>query len=142
MDDLGLWNRSLCSEKFSLTIRQQPITYGCTDNIACNYDVDALIDDEACFCSMHVANTVVTAHQDAVIPTLATSILSLHDDGSCDHGCCPGPGCCDQGLAVGIESMPRFEPTDINLDGCVQLNDLLDLLSAYGDCGAEESMWQ
>ena len=30
---------------------------------------------------------------------------------------------------------------DINLDGCVQLNDLLDLLSAYGDCGAEESPW-
>jgi len=30
---------------------------------------------------------------------------------------------------------------DINLDGCVQLNDLLDLLSAYGDCGAEESAW-
>ena len=30
---------------------------------------------------------------------------------------------------------------DINLDGCVQLNDLLDLLSAYGDCGAEETPW-
>ena len=33
-------------------------------------------------------------------------------------------------------------PADINFDGCVQLNDLLDLLSAYGDCGAEESAWQ
>jgi uncharacterized protein (TIGR02145 family) len=33
-------------------------------------------------------------------------------------------------------------PADINLDGCVQLNDLLDLLSAYGDCGAEEAPWQ
>ena len=31
---------------------------------------------------------------------------------------------------------------DINNDGCVQLNDLLDLLSAYGNCGAEESPWQ
>ena len=31
---------------------------------------------------------------------------------------------------------------DINNDGCVQLNDLLDLLTAYGDCGAEESPWQ
>ena len=29
-------------------------------------------------------------------------------------------------------------PADTNLDGCVQLNDLLDVLSAYGDCGAEE----
>ena len=33
-------------------------------------------------------------------------------------------------------------PSDSNFDGCVQLNDLLDLLSAYGDCGAEESPWQ
>ena len=30
---------------------------------------------------------------------------------------------------------------DINNDGCVQLNDLLDLLSAYGDCGVEEAPW-
>ena len=33
-------------------------------------------------------------------------------------------------------------PADINLDGCVQLNDLLDLLTAYGDCGGEEPPWQ
>ncbi len=33
-------------------------------------------------------------------------------------------------------------PSDSNFDGCVQLNDLLDLLSAYGDCGVEESPWQ
>ena len=33
-------------------------------------------------------------------------------------------------------------PSDSNFDGCVELNDLLDLLSAYGDCGAEESPWQ
>ena len=31
---------------------------------------------------------------------------------------------------------------DTNLDGCVQLNDLLDLLSAYGNCAADESVWQ
>jgi len=31
---------------------------------------------------------------------------------------------------------------DINNDGCVQLGDLLDLLSAYGDCGAGVSPWQ
>ena len=33
-------------------------------------------------------------------------------------------------------------PSDSNFDGCVQLNDLLDLLSAYGNCTAEESPWQ
>ena len=30
-------------------------------------------------------------------------------------------------------------PADINLDGCVQLGDLLDLLTAYGDCGVASS---
>ena len=32
-------------------------------------------------------------------------------------------------------------PADTNLDGCVQLNDLLDVLSAYGDCGTEDAPW-
>ena len=66
------------------------------------------------------------------------------DDGSCDYSCCPGPGCCYQGLFWDWELGQCFptNPADINLDGCVQLNDLLDLLSAYGDCGAEESAWQ
>ena len=53
-----------------------------------------------------------------------------------NHGSCfCGPGTMwneEMQLCIGDGS------GDINLDGCVQLNDLLDLLSAYGDCGAEE----
>jgi uncharacterized protein (TIGR02145 family) len=66
------------------------------------------------------------------------------DDGSCDYSCCPGPGCCTEGMYWDWElsGCYNINPADINLDGCVQLNDLLDLLSAYGDCGAEESPWQ
>ena len=66
------------------------------------------------------------------------------DDGSCDYSCCPGPGCCDFGMFWDWElGMCQItNPSDSNFDGCVQLNDLLDLLSAYGDCGAEESPWQ
>jgi len=44
--------------------------------------------------------------------------------------------------AASAECPPCANSADINNDGCVQLNDLLDLLSAYGDCGAEESQWQ
>lgn len=69
---------------------------------------------------------------------------AIDDDGSCDYGCCPGPGCCDIGMhwdwELGMCQITNV--ADTNLDGCVQLNDLLDLLSAYGDCGAEESPWQ
>ena len=66
------------------------------------------------------------------------------NDGSCDYSCCPGPGCCGVGTTWNWETSECdvANPADINLDGCVQLNDLLDLLSAYGDCGAEESAWQ
>ena len=63
------------------------------------------------------------------------------DDGSCEYSCCPGPGCCHEGTTwdSAIQQCVVANPADINLDGCVQLNDLLDLLSAYGDCGDEES---
>ena len=62
------------------------------------------------------------------------------DDGSCDLFTCK----CLEGTIWSEElgGCIVANPADINLDGCVQLNDLLDLLSAYGDCGAEESAWQ
>ena len=62
------------------------------------------------------------------------------DDGSCHFNCqfCHDGTVWDEDLFKCIVA----NPADINFDGCVQLNDLLDLLSAYGDCGAEESAWQ
>ena len=66
------------------------------------------------------------------------------DNGTCDYSCCPGPGCCDVGMhwdwELGMCQITNV--ADTNLDGCVQLNDLLDLLSAYGNCAADESVWQ
>ena len=62
----------------------------------------------------------------------------------CDYTCCPGPGCCHEGTIwdSNLQQCIVANPSDSNFDGCVQLNDLLDLLSAYGDCGGEESAWQ
>ena len=62
------------------------------------------------------------------------------DDGSCELFTCK----CLEGTVWSEElgGCVVANPADINLDGCVQLNDLLDLLSAYGDCGAEELGWQ
>ena len=62
------------------------------------------------------------------------------DDGSCHFNCqfCHDGTVWDEDLFKCIVA----NPSDSNFDGCVQLNDLLDLLSAYGDCGAEESPWQ
>ena len=59
----------------------------------------------------------------------------VNGNGICDTeepmgaGCGPGTVVdADTGLCV-VEN-----PADINFDGCVQLEDLLDLLSAYGLC--------
>ena len=51
------------------------------------------------------------------------------NDGSCDYSCCPGPGCCTEGMHWDWElsGCYNINPADINFDGCVQLNDLLDL---------------
>jgi len=69
------------------------------------------------------------------------------EDASCDDGTCAscealqtacGPGTIwDAAMQMCIGDGSG----DINLDGCVQLNDLLDLLSAYGNCEAEEEPW-
>ena len=62
------------------------------------------------------------------------------DDGSCHFLC----QYCKEGTVWDevVQGCIVAKPSDSNFDGCVQLNDLLDLLSAYGDCGAEESAWQ
>ena len=48
----------------------------------------------------------------------------------CDYTCCPGPGCCGEGMFWdwNLEECVITNPSDSNFDGCVQLNDLLDLL--------------
>ena len=65
---------------------------------------------------------------------------STCDDGSCHFNCqfCHEGTVWDEDLFKCVVA----NPSDSNFDGCVQLNDLLDLLSAFGDCGAEESAWQ
>ena len=133
IDDIGIWNRALNdAELLALFTNEQPIL-GCTNDEACNFNVDAVIDDGSCIPSGCTDSYACNFNLEAAC-----------DDGSCDYSCCPGPGCCDVGTewSWGSNTCIVANPADINLDGCVQLNDLLDLLSAYGDCGAEESAWQ
>ena len=77
-------------------------------------------------------------------PAACNFIEGSFSDEGCDYTCCPGPGCCAEGMHWDWElgQCQNTLPGDTNGDGCVQLNDLLDLLSAYGDCAAEESPWQ
>ena len=63
------------------------------------------------------------------------------DNVDCDYSCCPGPGCCGVGMNWNSEigECEITNPTDTNLDGCTNLTDLMDILSAYGDCAVSET---
>ena len=127
LDDMGVWSRVL-SPVEALAV-YQGYTFGCTIPEACNYDSSAYLDDGTCEVAGCTDFDACNFVADASC-----------DDGSCDYTCCPGPGCCGEGMYWdwSLEECAITNPADINLDGCVQLNDLLDLLGAYGTC----FLWQ
>jgi uncharacterized protein (TIGR02145 family) len=98
---------------------------GCTDIEADNYNPDATYDDGSCLFIGCMDNTACNYSPEAT-----------EDDGSCDYSCCPGPGCCDVGTYWNEETQTCIitNLTDTNLDGCTDLNDLMDILANYGDC--------
>ena len=104
LDDVSIWSKALLSSEVEVLYSETSLL-GCTDSGACNFNVEAIIDDGSCHfnCQFCLTGTVWNE----------------------ELGGCIGDG-----------------SGDINLDGCVQLNDLLDLLSAYGNCASEESAWQ
>ena len=137
-----------------------PIDYsswGCTDIIACNFDAGVTIEDGSCLYPSCDEPSACNYDPQAVcgggecVPSGCRESDACNfdpeaqcDGEECDYSCCPGPGCCDVGMhwdwELGMCQITNV--ADTNLDGCVQLNDLLDLLSAYGNCAVEESAWQ
>jgi uncharacterized protein (TIGR02145 family) len=61
---------------------------------------------------------------------------AVYDDGSCHFNC----QFCQEGTIWNEETFGCVveNPTDTNLDGCTDLNDLLDILAAYGNCAVAE----
>ncbi len=133
MDEIGLWSRELNAlEVESMFATIAPVE-GCTNASSCNFDVEATVDNGSCIPS-------------GCLDANACNFNSLAqcEGEACDYTCCPGPGCCGEGMFWdwNLGECAIENPSDSNSDGCVQLNDLLNLLSAYGDCAAEESAWQ
>ena len=141
----GTWNDNACSIERRFIIEVPVSNFGCVNETACNYDAEAVIDDGSCLefndCGECGGSSITGCSDNQACNFNAEATC---DDGSCDYSCCPGPGCCLDGQHWDWElnGCVITNPSDSNFDGCVQLNDLLDLLSAYGDCGAEESAWQ
>jgi uncharacterized protein (TIGR02145 family) len=129
LDELGIWSRALsASEVTSLFNTPSPIQ-GCTDDAACNFDQDATVDDGSCTPSGCMDTDACNFNSEAEC-----------EGEACDYSCCPGPGCCNEGTYWDevTQTCIITNPTDTNLDGCTDLNDLMDILSAYGDCAVVE----
>ena len=94
------------------------VVWGCTDGCACNYNPAANTDDGTC---EHASCAGCMYPSAANYDSTAT-----RDDGSCGFSTCTGLTCADPLAAA-----------DFNGDGEVQVQDLMQLLTAYTLAGPE-----
>ena len=133
LDDFGLFDRALTEDEILALYNAVPPIQGCNDPAACNFDAEANEDDGSC------------------IPSGCTepeacnfNALAECEGEACDYSCCPGPGCCLEGTVWDAElggciPMGASCPEDLDFDGVVGVNDLMELLSAFGtDCPEPE----
>lgn len=102
--DLGIWNRPLLAEEVESLFQQMPLSLGCTEPSACNFNSDATYDDGSCdsFTCLCLDGTIWSEEL---------------------GGCIPMETCED----------------DLDGDGVVGVNDLMQLLSSFGtDCSLVE----
>ena len=130
---LGLWNQLLNSDQIAQIYNEQSVVYGCADPTACNFDSEATSDDGSCIPSGCMETDACNYNA-----------LAECEGEACDYSCCPGPGCCLEGTVWDAElggciPMGASCPEDLDFDGVVGVNDLMELLSAFGtDCPEPE----
>ena len=142
LDDFGVWNRALTDLEILGVFQAAPAVLGCTNQDACNFDEEAVVDDGTCYYENECGVCGGVSFAGCTDSYACNYDFEAGcDDGSCDYTCCPGPGCCDTGLTWNWELgiCQDLNPTDTNLDGCTDLNDLMDILAAYGDCAVVET---
>lgn len=104
---------------------------GCTDSAACNYDPYATEQVSGCIpggCTDSAACNFVPE--------------AFCDNGSCDYTCCPGPGCCDDGMYWDSCTLmcKTQRPSDVDSDGCTGVGDVLEVLANFGGCSSNYSL--
>jgi hypothetical protein len=100
---------------------------GCTDPAACNFSVDATVDDGSCVFPGCMDPTAVNYNPEAGC-----------DDGNCEPGTggCNGDDYCGQGTSwdAATEQCVVTFPGDTDFDGCMSVSDILIMLGSFGSC--------
>ena len=125
MDDVGIWERTLELSEISALYNAQLPVPGCTDSIACNFNEEATSDDGSCIPSGCMEAEACNYNA-----------LAECEGEACDYTCCPGPGCCSAGMYwdYDLEQCLNYETCqeDLDGDGVIGINDLMELLSSFG----------
>jgi hypothetical protein len=99
---------------------------GCTSACACNYNPEATEDDGSCFSATPIYNCSGTCWNDADGDGICDELENIDYSGLC------GPGTVWSPVYGQCIAAPDDCPYDLNNDGIVQLQDLLDFLMFYG----------
>ena len=131
-DDIGIWNRALTEEEILALYNAELPIPGCTDSNACNFNPEATGDDGSC-----IPPGCMEAE------ACNYNALAECEGEACDYSCCPGPGCCGEGMYWDYEfeqcMVSETCQEDLDGDGVIGVNDLMQLLSVYAtDCEAED----
>ena len=125
IDDIGIWNRALTEAEILALYNADPPVAGCTDLTACNYNEEATSDDGSCIPSGCMETAACNYNE-----------LAECQGEECVYSCCPGPGCCGEGMFwdYELEQCQIFETCqeDLDGDGVIGINDLMELLSSFG----------
>lgn len=133
IDDLGVWDHALSEIEISALYNSEQPILGCTDPLACNYVLEANVDNGSCISSGCMDSGACNFNPAAEC-----------EGEECEYACCPGPGCCTAGMYWDwqLQGCYLTNTSDSNFDGCVGMMDLLNLLSAFGTCEeSDEEEW-
>ena len=162
LDDFGVWHRALTDVEILGIFQAVPPALGCTNQEACNFDESADIEDDSCLyldeCGVCGGAGIQEGACDCegnVLDVLGVCggdcISDVNNNGICDLEeleNTSGEEFCGQGTIWDEGSqlcLPLVNPSDLNLDGCVDVQDFMGHLAAFGEgCNGnpQTSLWQ
>ena len=125
MDDVGIWERTLELSEISALYNAEPARAWLHRFHRLQLRRRGHKDDGSCIPSGCMEAEACNYNA-----------LAECEGEACDYTCCPGPGCCSAGMYwdYDLEQCLNYETCqeDLDGDGVIGINDLMELLSSFG----------